>query len=53
MKISIDPRKPKREKTGKVDKITYMSPSGRDSDNKTYVKSNTAIPGVKKFKRVQ
>lgn len=48
MKIDIGPRKPKKDK---VNKITYMSPSGRDSDNQTFVKSGTSIPGVKKWKK--
>lgn len=48
MKISIGPGKGKKQN---VEKITYMSPSGRDSDNQTFVKSNTAIPGVTKWRK--
>lgn len=46
MKITLGPGKGKKTE---VTQKTYQSPSGRDSDNTTMVKTNTSIPGVKKW----
>ena len=50
MKISVGPRKPKKEK--EAPSKHYQSPSGRDDDNTMMVKMKTGIPGVRKWKKL-
>jgi hypothetical protein len=49
MKITMGPGKGKKTE---VTKRTFDSPSGRESDNVTMVKTKTSVPGVKKWKRL-